>query len=288
MYKAFEISVCVISALMLICTNMYGQNAITDLYGFRIGQYRETTENELGYPLVQDVFEDGYEYQIHLLKPDSSMYIVFEFAPNQKDLIWSIQVSGSEENGKVGLNELRIGDSKEIVEKVFGKATSVSSSGEIELWSYENLNCNFEFLIEGGLFSVKIFDNFSSQIPDIKALPNFKEITTALQSKKNSDLSKMLSPGIEIYHNNQTLFFSRSINTEIDTDFSGVFAKLRQLSVGLNKINPKDEAQYEENMRIRQGKNPMHVVKIKKGHTITELVFEYYNGQYLLWEVHTK
>ena len=36
------------------------------------------------------------------------------------------------------------------------------------------------------------------------------------------------------------------------------------------------------------GQNPKYVFKIKTGHTIKEIVFEYINGQYLIWEINAQ
>lgn len=44
----------------------------------------------------------------------------------------------------------------------------------------------------------------------------------------------------------------------------------------------------ELNMRIVLGENAKHVIKIKTGHVIKEIVFDYINGEYLIWEINAQ
>lgn len=109
-----------------------------------------------------------------------------------------------------------------------------------------------------------------------------------LSSKNNVDIASILAPGIEIYYKDQTMFFAKSLKTEIETDYSKIFQTIREISKGLDKINTSDENSYEENMRLALGQNTKHVAKIKTGHSIKEIVFEYINGEYLIWEINAQ
>ena len=50
----------------------------TRLGGFMLGQLRECPKNQFGEPLVSEKFDDGFEYEIFLLRPDTSLYMIFE------------------------------------------------------------------------------------------------------------------------------------------------------------------------------------------------------------------
>jgi hypothetical protein len=41
-------------------------------------------------------------------------------------------------------------------------------------------------------------------------------------------------------------------------------------------------------MRVALGQNTKHVIKIKTGHPIKEIVFDYVNGKYLIWEINAQ
>src|SRR5688572_2804614 len=87
---------------LLLTIQVYGQTFYSDLYGFKLGQYRETAKLELGNPFQYGKFEDGFVYEAFLIKPDTSLYIVFEYAARDTNIIWSIQVSGYNATTDIG------------------------------------------------------------------------------------------------------------------------------------------------------------------------------------------
>ncbi len=264
----------------------WGQNIVTDLNGFRLGQFRETTSNEFGQLFEQGRYDDGYEYDAYLIEPDTSIYVIFQYTPENPEVIWSIQISGSPSTLDIGFKGLQLGIEKEKVEQVLGKPDHQEDIGRYgEKWSYDNANYTVEILPTGKLSSVKIIDTYSSNVPDASKLPKFETVVKLLGSKNNADIAEILAPGIEIYYKDQTLFFGKSLKSEIATDHSKIFQTIRELSKGLNKIDTSDEYSYEENMRFSEDPKIKHVVKIKTGHAIKEIVFDYINGKYLIWEI---
>jgi len=275
--------------LLLTLFEVSGQTAVTDLNGFRIGQYRETATNEFGKPIQKDKYEDGFEYEVFIIKPDTSLYMVFEYSAAHIDVIWSIQISGNNTTADIGFKGLKLGLDKKEVERVLGNPDKKEDIGEYgEKWSYDKTNYTAEISKSGKLSSIKITDNYSSNTPDVSKLPKFDNIVKLLSSKNNADIVSILAPGIEIYYIDQTMFFGKSLKSEVETDYSKIFQTIREISKGLNKINTSDENAYEENMRMALGQNIKHVIKIKTGHTIKEIVFEYINGQYLIWEINAQ
>jgi len=275
--------------LLLTLLEVNGQTIVTDLYGFRLGQYRETATNELGKPFLQDKFEDDFEYEVFLVKPDTSLYMVFEYAAGQTDIIWSIQISGSNTTVDIDFKGLRLGTDKKQVERILGKPDIKEDAGDYgERWSYEKTNYSIEISESGKLSSIKIKDIYLGSSPDISKIPKFENIVKLMKSNKNAEIGNILAPGIEIYYKDKTLFFEKSLKTEIKTDYSKIFQTIREISKGLEKINTSDLNSYEENMRLVLGQNTKHVIKIKTGHTIKEIVFDYINGQYLIWEINAQ
>jgi hypothetical protein len=63
------------------------QQFYTNLYGFKLGQYREAAKNQLGKPFLSAKYDDGFEYEVFLLKPDTSLYIAFEYAAGKTNII---------------------------------------------------------------------------------------------------------------------------------------------------------------------------------------------------------
>lgn len=274
---------------LFLTTHAIGQSFYTDLYGFKLGQYRETAKNELGNPIQYGKFDDGFVYEAYLLKPDTSLYIIFEYAARDTNIIWSIQVSGSNSTTDVGFKNATLGIDKIQTEKLFGKPTSIEDIGDYgNKWDYDKTNFSLEVNTKGKLSSIKVLDNSGELFPngpDLKKTPSFDDIRIILSSNNNEEILKLLSGDIEVYKNDSTYYFKKSFKTEQNTDYSKMISLIKEIAKDLSTFNTKSIDEYEENMRLTYGEDTKHVIKIKKGHVIKEIVFKYYGGQYLIYEI---
>lgn len=265
-----------------------GQQFYTELYGFKLGQFRNVANKELGKPIQYGKFEDGFVYEAYSLKPDTSLHIIFEYAARDTSIIWSIQVSGYDSTTSIDFKDAKLGVNKIQTEKLFGKPSSKEDIGEYgQKWNYDNTNFSVEVNKEGKLSSVKILDNSDELFPnqDLKKLPSFDNIQKTFNTGNNGDILKLLSGDIEIYYKDKTYSFNKSFKNEETTDYSKIISVIREISKDLKTINTKDDEEYEENMRLTLGENSKHVMKFKKRHVIKEIVFKYYGGQYLIYEI---
>jgi len=267
---------------------VHGQQFYTDLYGFRLGQYRNTTRNELGKPMRYGKYDDGFSYEAYILKPDSSCYIVFEYSSVDTNLIWSIQVTGSESTVSTGLKNMALGIDSTQVNKLLGSHSSTQDIGKYGTqWNYDNTNLSVEVNPNGKLSSVKILDNSEHlfpSTPDFTKIPTFDSIRTIFNSGDNEQIMRILSGDVEIYYKNTTYNFKKSLQTEDNSDNSRVFYILKTISKDLNKVNPKNPDEYSEAMRFVLNQDAKHVMKIKDA-TIKEIVLKYYAGKYYVYEI---
>ena len=264
------------------------QNYYQEIYGIKLKQFREVPDNEFGKPFKSDKYEDGVEYEIYLLKPDRSLYMVFEYATKPNDQIWSIQLSGTDSTADLGFQGVKFGTDKSKIEKQFGKPTKKVDVGEYgQRWEYEKSNFSFEINPQGKLSSIKIKD-ISDEIdgtPDFKKIPRFDDVLKTLTSKSNEEIAKLLAPDMEIYQGDKTFFFKKSLKNEIASDYSKIFALIKELGGVLKTVNTKNPDEYEENGRLTLGQAPKHVIKFKKEQKIQEIVFKYEWGQFVIWEI---
>ena len=280
--------------LIIVCNQVQGQKFYSMLNGFKLGQYRDAPKNEFGLPFQSGKYEDGYEYEIYLLKPDSSLYMIFEYAKAKTDIIWSIQLTASIKPVKMsmtdaGFHNAKLGMSKSEVEHLFGKPSSTEDMGEYgQEWSYDSTNFSIE-VNDDKLSSIKIIDNndILYPIPDVRKIPSFEEVKKVLTSGNNESIANILLGDIEIYSGTSTYYFKKSINTEKRTDFSKVFMLIRQLGKDLKSVNTNNIDEYEENARVTSMSGTMHVIKLKKAALLKEIVFKYYDGRYLIYEIRT-
>lgn len=274
--------------LLLFTTVVNAQNYVQELYGFRLGQFREALSNELGKPLQTDTFADGFQYDTFLLKPDTSLYMICEYAAENTNLIWSIQLTGVDSLVDVGFSGIHLGISKESIVKKFGKPTEAVDIGEYgQRWEYGKSNFSFEINPRGKLSSIKIRDISSEVYPgvDVKKIPRFSDVVAILTSGDNRKIAGILAPDVELYRDSSVFSLKKALQTEILTDYSRVFSTIKDWASDLKTLDLKSPDAYEENGRLKEGEKPMHVIKIHQNHQIKEIVMKYFWGKYVIWEI---
>nr|WP_294948045.1 hypothetical protein [uncultured Mucilaginibacter sp.] len=260
----------------------------TGLYGFKLEQYRASAATELGKPFKSGKFDDGFEYEAFALKPDKSLYMIFEYSAEEKDVIWSIQISGNINSDDVGFRGLRLGMSKAEIIALLGKPSAIENVGEYgDKWVYDGTNFSLEVNKLEKLSSVKIMDTSHELFPkgpDVKKIPSFDRIRTVLNSGSNADILNLLSGDVEVYYKEKVYAFEKSFKTEGATDYSKILSIIKAISKDLATVDIHSNY-YEENMRIAQGTDARHVIKIKSGHQIKEIVLKYFGGEYYIYEI---
>lgn len=282
MKKAFLL---ILAVIPLLCN---AQEFFTDLNGFRLGQFREVPKNQFITTFQSDKFEDGYEYDAFFVNNDSTVYMIFEYAVDDLNIIWSIQVTGSEYGYDCHFKGLKLGIPAKEVVKILGKPSSIEDAGKYgKRWEYENTNYSVEINPNGKLSSIKIIDISHAVYPevDVSKLPKFLQFSQTLQSGNKALISELLAPDIEIYKNDSTYYFNYPFEIETNNDTSRIFSLISEFSKSLNQINPNDSTQYEENIRLVLNQDPMHVVKFRFDNAYSEIVFKWRFGHYLIWEL---
>ncbi len=270
----------------LFSVNLHAQQYFTELNGFKLRQYRQVPANEFDEPGRTGKHENGWEWDAYALEDDGSVYMVFEYAPDAPELIWSIQMTGTDPSYDLGILGLRLGMTAAEVQRLLGTPSKKEDIAEHGTrWEFKKFNFSIEINPAGKLSSVKLREDVDREPKaDLKKLPRYDSVLKTLTTGSNSELAKMLSPDMELYRDGKTLYFRRSMRNEIAGDSSKIFATIRELSPELRAVNSRNASEYDENMRLTQGQDPKHVIKFAKTAKVRELVFKTAWGQYLLWE----
>lgn len=277
--------------ILIICLTLkaQAQQFCTNLSGFRLEQYRSAVKSQFGNPAKAGKFDDGFTYEAFHLQKNT---IVFEYSEKTPDAIWSIQVSGTDPGTNIEFKNLRLGMEKSRVEALIGKPSSTKDVGEYGTeWDYANTNFSFEVNKKGLLSSIKIWDNGHDLFPgppDLKRVPSFEKIRTVLCSGNNAEILNLLSGDAEVSYNGNIYAFEHPFAAEQATDASKVLALIKSISKDLATVNTNNNDEYEENMRLTLGQDIKHVIKIKKGHEIKEIVLKYFGGQYYIYEINAE
>jgi hypothetical protein len=281
--RIFCFGVVLVMSSVALC---FGNEFITELAGFSIGQYRAVVKNELGDPVKTDKYSDGFEYEIYLIDPDTSLYMIFEYSPVDLEIVWSIQLTGKAYH--TDFKDLHLGADESLVRKALGvpsKRVDIHEYGQ--KWQYDGRNYSVEISTKGKLSSIKITDDSDQFFPKatVSAIPSYEQVAAALNSNDRSTVKAVLCPDVEVYRGDSTYYFRNRMSQEMMHDQSGVFGLISQLSGELKNIDTNNSKEYEENVRLKLGADPMHVIKIKHGEVVKEIVFKYRFGQYLIWEI---
>jgi len=193
------------------------------LYGYKIGQNIASVQKELGNPYKIHKFPDGFIAYIYKHK---NHYLILETDNTNPNVIWSIQIEGSENPAEFGLDGLSLGDSSNKVILIFGKPDSIKNSiDEITKKVMKDI-VYYSYLTKGN-FSIEINKNKVSSIKlqfngpiqsnpkDIYVLDRFLE---SVKSKKYYQIASYLSPDFELHWNNKTYKPNASLINFIKTN----------------------------------------------------------------------
>lgn len=271
-------------------TFVFSQDIVAELNGFKLRQFKEAVKNEFGKPFQTNNFDDGFVAEIYLVKPDSNAYVIFEYPKWNKEIIFSIQIYGAFKDLNPMFKGITMGISENELIKNIGKPSISKEIGEYgKMLEFENTNYSFEINKNGKLASIKITDNYNEIYPnpEIEKIPSFEKIKEILISNNPKIISEILSAEMEIYVNDEVMFFKHSWEKEINSDTSKIYKTINEIIKGIDKIDISDENQYEENMRLTLGENPKHVLKFKSDIKLKEIVLKWENGKYVIWEIKT-
>lgn len=278
--------------LIAFCANTtFSQELVSTLNGYSLGQFREIPKNNLLGLLQTDRFEDGFEYDVHLVEPDTSVYMIFEYAEYDLNTIWSAQITGSKDGYDCGFKGLKLGMKEKELRNLVGEPSTIEEVGEYGFkWSYANTNYSLEISPEKRLAGIKIIDMTHELFPSsrVELIPPYAIWIKLLTAREARTVSSILSPGIEIYQSDSTFFFQKPWSKELEEDKSGIYDLVSATAALLETIDVNDTLSYEENMRLALGADPMHVVKARTDEKYIELVFKYMFGKYLIWEIAIK
>lgn len=258
----------------------YSDVRVSDiLYGYKLGQYVETINNNFKNPTDTIFNRAGINYYGYLLEEDTSSYIYFGIKDYR---IKSIQLFSLSRNINPTFRNLKMGESKNTTIKQLGNPSNVTKN-EIkgELLEFSNTNFSVE-INKGKLSSIRIWDDPTLyDKPQVEDLPTMENLINIIQTGNNESISKLLSPELEFSdgRKDDLIRFGYSWNKEIKYDYSGVYQYLKKL------VNQYKNSDYEQSMRLSRGQLPLLVYKFHVTNKVVEIVFRVENGKYVIWEI---
>jgi hypothetical protein len=254
-----------------------------ELAGFLIGQQRTAVHKQLGPPIQRNPSEDGWIYEFHALKPDTSVYALFKYAQWDTTRIYAIQISGDRYDEMVPFRGLRLGASKIEVDRLLGKPDKVETIEDppMDLHYYPHKNFSVDINKQSKLFGIQVFGNIlKNKAP---SSPSSRFFRRAVQSKNIDSLLIALSPDVEIHKQGKIIQFTGSARLELKNKDSEIAQALLGDTESVWYVFSKERAEGTPELKTTmQGDELVSIDKFFDSSVISEIVFKTHAGR---WKV---
>lgn len=274
--------------LTLLFNISYGQRTSLpdELYGFRLGQYKTVVTNELGQPNQTQVLDDSTVMDFYYISKDSSTYVGFQYLPAKPKEIYAIQLSGNKADREFyGIN---LGDNEREVTKTFGKPDTVVAQDFHDkgaaTWRYDVSNLSI-LIADNKIESIRIWDDYEQKN---FIQPTITELLNIIKTNDKIKIAEILSPGLEIYYCGNVITWKNSFYKDINIEKASALDFITNEQFGLVTLSDKNELVHDVNLRVVPGTGTFPVFKFPNEPLIVEVVLNYQQGRYKIWEVKYK
>ncbi len=276
-------------ALLFFLPEAFAQQQVegeTELAGFVLGQFRKNVHAQLGAPFQKSVDGEGWRFEFHTLKPDTSVYAVFKYNPGDTSRIYAIELVGDRYAEMHPFKGLRLGDPKEKVLRVLGQAIRSEKVEDppVTTYFYNNENYSVDIDDKGLLYGIQIFGNILEHKP--VGHPSIKHFKTAVVSRNIDSLVNWLAPDAELHKGGKVVTYRVSARAELSNPNSE-FVKLLLGDTGSAWYAfAKEYAEGASESRLHPELNQMTIVdKFFDSNTISEVVFRTHAGKWKVYEI---
>lgn len=279
----------IITALLFLSHGTFAQQieGEVELAGFVLGQYRKTVHTQLGPPIQQRHTEDGWIYEFHLLKPDTSVYALFKYAQWDTTRIYAIQINGEHDDEIKPFRGLKLGAKKELVNHVLGAfdKKEVVDDPPVVVQYYPHKNYSVEIDNHGNLYGIQIFGNILNNKPAHHG-PSIRQFRNAILTRNIDSLVACLSPDVELYKGNKILRYTGAARSEFKKHDSEFVKLLLGETGSVWYVFAKEMAEGTSETRLHPEHQKMTVVdKFFDSSVISEVVFIPHAGKWKVFEV---
>jgi|GEM_PF-2349250 len=277
-------------ALLFFAHGLFAQSVEgeIELAGFLLGQYRNTVHEEFGKPFERRVSEEGWLYEFHALKPDTSVYALFKYPKWDTTRIYSIQLNGDRFEEMHPFKGLKLGARKETVDKVFGisSRTELVDDPPLIIEYYDHKNYSFDIDRKlNTLYGIQIYGRILEQKPKAK-LPSLEPFKRAILSRNIDSLLVNIAPDVEFYHQDKVIRFRTGARREFANSDSDMVKYLLGDECSVWHVFETEKAMEVPEQRIYNKKNEVTTVyKFPDSSVLNEIVFIPHAGKWKVYEI---
>lgn len=259
-----------------------------ELAGFLLGQYRNTVHSELGAPIERRISSEGWLYEFHKIKPDTSVYALFKYPNWDTTRIYSIQLTGDRYDDMVPFRGVRLGDGKDQVDRIFGPSTRTETVDDpplvVEYYDHKNYSFDID-RTNNTLFGIQIYGRILEQKPHTH-LPSLSAFRNAVLARNIDSLIMNIAPDAEFYHSGKVIRYCRSARKELSDPKSEMVRHLIGETNSVWYVFEKEKAAAVEEQRIYNKKNDVTTVfRFPTSSVLEEIVFIPHAGKWKVFEI---
>jgi hypothetical protein len=257
-----------------------------ELAGFVLGQEKKTVHHQLGRPFQRALQEDGWVYEFHAIKPDTSVYAVFKYNPIDSTSIYAIEIAGDPFDALHPFRGLKLGSPKAKVNQVLGTPDKIETIDDppVSTQYYSHKNYSVDIDDKGLLYGIQIFGSILEKKPT--ADPSIAGFKNAVLTKNIDSLIMWLSPDLEIHKNGKVITYTKGARAELNDRSSEITRALLGDSESVWFAFAKEYADGTSESRLHPALNQMLAVdKFFDSNTLSEIVFRPHAGKWKIFEI---
>lgn len=201
---------CLLAAPLFVQGQVQGE---VELAGFLLGQHRKAVHREYG-PPIEVRNPEGWLYEFHKLKPDTSVYALFKYAPADTSSIYGIQISGKHYAEMHPFLGLKLGATLHEVHAKLGHHDKTDTIDDVALLYFPHKNYSVDISTHHRLYGIQIFGNIlKNKIGDHK--PSIHGFRQSVVKKNIDSLVHHLHPRVQFITKTGTVTFYRGARQEL-------------------------------------------------------------------------
>ena len=277
-------------ALLFVSQSVSGQviDGEIELAGFILGQYRTAVHAQLGPPIEHRITNEGWIYEFHALKPDTSVYVLFKYPVWDTTRVHTIQLNGEKFEEMHPFRGLKLGAPKDQVHAIFGKSSRTESVEDPPLIVEYYDHKNYSFDIDRNtntLFGIQIYGRIMEQKPRVPE-PSLSPFRNAVLSRNADSLMVHVAPDAELYKGGKVIRYQAGARKEFQDGSSEFVRHLIGDTGSLYYVFNTEKSPEVAEKRIYNKHNDVTTVyKFPDSHILEEIVFTPHAGYWKVYEV---
>jgi hypothetical protein len=258
-----------------------------ELAGFILGQHRRTVHAQLGPPIERRTTSEGWVYEFHKIKPDTSVYALFKYPKWDTTHIYSIQVSGEHLDDMHSFRGIKLGSKHENLDRIFGKYSSTDTVDDppIVVQYYDHHNYSFEIdKNTGKVCGIQIYGKILERKPT-SAHASIIDFKSAILSKSIDSLLVNIFPSPQFYKNEKTFTYSVAARNELKNPASDFTKLLLADSESVWQAFEVERTHSVTENRNFESTAPVTVFKFPDSKILDEIVFAQHAGRWKVSEI---